>query len=111
MRPVKDYRLQFPKTLSTYSIAVLNFCRIKTSFRLKIDLFIVGSVAVDVTGRHIGKGEGFADLEFAMAASHHQAVGPDTVFVTTFNDAQVFENPLPGKLTYQNDSGLLYHII
>ena len=65
--------------------------------RLKIDLFVVGSVAVDTTGRRLGKGEGFADMEFAMAASHHQAVGPDTVVVTTVHDAQVFEQPLPGE--------------
>ena len=65
--------------------------------RLKIDLFVVGSVAVDTMGRRLGKGEGFADMEFAMAASHHQAVGPDTVVVTTVHDAQVFEQPLPGE--------------
>ena len=63
-----------------------------------MDLVVVGSVAVDITGRRIGNGEGFSDLEFAMAASHHQAVGPDTVVVTTVHDVQVFEEELlPGE--------------
>ena len=63
-----------------------------------MDLVVVGSVAVDITGRRIGKGEEFSDLEFAMAASHHQAVGPDTVVVTTVHDVQVFEEELlPGE--------------
>ncbi len=52
---------------------------------------VVGSVAVDVAGRRIGKGEGFTDLEFAMGASHHNAVGPDTIVVTTVHDVQVFD--------------------
>jgi hypothetical protein len=33
-----------------------------------------------------------------MAASHHHAVGPDTIVVTTVHDVQVFEEePLPGE--------------
>ena len=31
--------------------------------RIKLDLVVVGSVAVDKSGHRIGKGEGFADLE------------------------------------------------
>ena len=42
--------------------------------RIKLDLVVIGSVAVDKLGHRIGKGEGFADLEFAMAASHHTAL-------------------------------------
>lgn len=58
--------------------------------RFKIDLFVVGCVAVDRCGRRLGKGEGFADLEWAMASSNHgSAVGPDTVVVTTVHDCQV----------------------
>lgn len=57
----------------------------------KVDLVVVGSVAVDKLGRRIGKGEGFADLEFAMAASDAcgNAVSPDTLVVTTVHDVQV----------------------
>ena len=70
--------------------------------RIKIDLVIVGSVAVDKLGHRIGKGEGFADLEFAMAASHHSAVNSETVIVTTVHDVQIFEE-LPSKLFEAHD--------
>jgi len=47
--------------------------------KLSIDLVVIGSVAVDKLGHRIGKGEGYADLEFALAASHHGAVNQDTI--------------------------------
>ena len=78
---------------------ILTECSLFVSFRLKVDLFVVGSVAVDTNGRRIGKGEGFADLEFAMGATHHHAVGPDTLVVTTVHDVQVFGHELlPGTI-------------
>ena len=71
--------------------------------KLRIDLVVLGSVAVDKLGRRIGKGEGFADLEFALAASHHQAaVGQDTVVVTSVHDCQVFDE-LPPNLFQSHD--------
>ena len=56
----------------------------------KVDLVVVGSVAVDRrTGRRIGKGEGFADLEWALAASNHGgAVSKNTLVATTVHDCQ-----------------------
>ena len=65
--------------------------------RLKLDLVIIGSVAVDRLGRRIGKGEGFADLEWSMAASHHSAVTQETVVISTVHDVQVFDE-LPESL-------------
>ena len=59
--------------------------------RLKVGLVVVGSVAVDRLGRRIGMGEGFADLEYAMAASHHSAVTQETVVISTVHDVQVFD--------------------
>jgi len=70
--------------------------------RIKIDLVVIGSVAVDRFGHRIGKGEGFADLEFAMGASHHGAVSADTVVITTVHDIQVFDK-LPEKLFEAHD--------
>ena len=62
-------------------------------FVYKVDLVVVGSVAVDRrTGRRIGKGEGFADLEWALAASNHGgAVGKNTLVATTVHDCQASE--------------------
>ncbi|PVD32520.1 hypothetical protein C0Q70_07960 [Pomacea canaliculata] len=56
--------------------------RISLTEKVTIDLVIVGSVAVSKEGFRIGKGEGFADLEYAMMATM-EAVGPNTVVVTT----------------------------
>ena len=47
---------------------------------------------VDIAGYRIGKGEGFADLEYAMMATMG-AVGADTVVVSTVHDDQVVEIP------------------
>ncbi len=70
--------------------------------RTKLDLVCVGSVAVDKLGRRIGKGEGFADLEFAMAASHHNAVTAETIVISTVHDVQVFDK-LPENLFQPHD--------
>ena len=45
---------------------------------------------------------GFADLEFAMAASHHSAITEDTLVVTTVHDCQVFDN-LPEDIFQSHD--------
>ena len=72
---------------------------------VKIDVVVLGSVAVDRLGHRIGKGEGFADLEFALAASFsgvEGAVTEDTVVVTTVHDCQVFDS-LPEQLFQDHD--------
>ena len=72
---------------------------------VRIDLLVLGSVAVDRLGHRIGKGEGFADLEFALGASYSGvggAVTEDTVVVTTVHDCQVFAS-LPEHLFQDHD--------
>uniref|UniRef100_A0A3Q2UP56 Methenyltetrahydrofolate synthase domain-containing protein n=1 Tax=Fundulus heteroclitus TaxID=8078 RepID=A0A3Q2UP56_FUNHE len=60
--------------------------------KVKVDLVVVGSVAVSETGCRIGKGEGFADMEWAMMASMG-AVDESTVVVTIVHDCQVLDVP------------------
>lgn len=55
---------------------------------LKIDLLVVGSVAVSKTGQRIGKGRGYADLEYAIL-TELKAVNSETVIVTNVEDSQV----------------------
>ncbi|XP_054856592.1 methenyltetrahydrofolate synthase domain-containing protein isoform X1 [Eublepharis macularius] len=57
-----------------------------------VDLVVVGSVAVSEKGWRIGKGEGFADMEYAMMVSMG-AVREDTVVVTAVHDCQVVDIP------------------
>lgn len=68
---------------------------------IKVDLIVIGSVAVSRTGRRIGKGEGFADLEYAMMRAV-KAVDDDTPIVTTVHDCQVFDE-LPDRLFGPHD--------
>jgi 5-formyltetrahydrofolate cyclo-ligase len=48
----------------------------------------MGSVAVTEDGARLGKGGGFADLEFALATAAGM-IGPETVIVTTVHEIQV----------------------
>lgn len=59
---------------------------------INVDLVIVGSVAVSKTGLRIGKGEGFADMEFAMMRCM-KAVNENTVVITTVHDCQIIDIP------------------
>ena len=53
-----------------------------------VDLVVMGSVAAGADGSRLGKGGGFADLEFALAAAAG-LIGPHTVTVTTVHELQV----------------------
>ncbi|MEQ2229101.1 hypothetical protein ILYODFUR_015478, partial [Ilyodon furcidens] len=68
--------------------------------KVKVDLVVVGSVAVSEKGCRIGKGEGYADMEWAMMASMG-AVHESTVVVTVVHDCQVVD--IPEKLIGSHD--------
>lgn len=55
-----------------------------------VELVVTGCVAVDRTGARLGKGGGFADLEFALAREAG-LVGDQTVVATTVHPRQVLE--------------------
>ncbi|XP_037373949.1 methenyltetrahydrofolate synthase domain-containing protein [Talpa occidentalis] len=73
--------------------------------RVAVDLVVVGSVAVSEKGWRIGKGEGYADLEYAMMASMG-AVGPGTPVVTIVHDCQVVD--IPESLLEDHDLSVDY---
>jgi 5-formyltetrahydrofolate cyclo-ligase len=54
-----------------------------------VDLVVTGCVAVGEDGARLGKGGGFSDLEFALAAAAG-LVDAGTRVVTTVHDAQVY---------------------
>ncbi|RUS72380.1 hypothetical protein EGW08_019860 [Elysia chlorotica] len=68
--------------------------------KVKIDLIIVGSVAVSRKGYRIGKGKGFADLEYAMMRTMG-AIDANTVVVTSVHDSQVVD--IPEELVEEHD--------
>lgn len=69
--------------------------------KVKVDLVVLGSVAVSKEGYRIGKGEGYADLEFAMMM-RMGAVSQETIVASTVHDCQVFDT-LPAQLFKAHD--------
>ena len=55
-----------------------------------IDLIVTGSVAVDRQGHRIGKGEGYAELEYAILREL-ELIDEDTPIATTVHDVQIVE--------------------
>ncbi len=69
----------------------------------RIDLVVQGCVAVDADGARLGKGGGFADLEFAITSAAG-LLGDDVLVATTVHDAQVLDR---GRIpTCDHDIGL-----
>lgn len=60
----------------------------------RIDLVVVGSVAVNARGARLGKGGGYSDLEFALARQLG-AVGEATPVLTTVHELQVVDDDIP----------------
>ncbi|CAL4911414.1 unnamed protein product [Urochloa decumbens] len=60
--------------------------------RIKVDLIVIGSVAVDPSsGARLGKGEGFAELEYGMLR-YMGAIDDSTMIVTTVHDKQLVDD-------------------
>ncbi len=59
--------------------------RVKT-----VDMIVTGSVAVDRRGRRLGKGEGYAELEYGVLRSI-SVVDENTPIVTTIHDVQLVD--------------------
>ena len=59
-----------------------------------VDLVISGSVAVNRMGTRVGKGGGFADLEYGLAIAAG-VVSPETPVVSTVHPMQVLDEELP----------------
>lgn len=54
----------------------------------KIDLVIVGSVAVNLFGERVGKGEGYSEIEWALVREEGK-VEDNTPVITTVHDIQI----------------------
>lgn len=59
-----------------------------------VDLVVCGSVAVSPGGARIGKGEGYSDLEFALALETGK-VTPQTPILTNVHPLQVIDEEFP----------------
>jgi 5-formyltetrahydrofolate cyclo-ligase len=77
-----------PRKAASISGAARSARRVRLSELSPVDLVVMGSVAAGQDGARLGKGGGFADLEFALAAAAG-LIGPRTVTVTTVHELQV----------------------
>jgi 5-formyltetrahydrofolate cyclo-ligase len=83
-----DHLSDPPRKAASISGASRSARRVRLTDLTPVDLVVMGSVAAGEDGSRLGKGGGFADLEFALAAAAG-LIGPDTVCVTTVHELQV----------------------
>jgi 5-formyltetrahydrofolate cyclo-ligase len=77
-----------PRKAASISGATRSARRVTLAELSPVDLVVMGCVAAGEDGARLGKGGGFADLEFALATAAG-LIGPDTVCVTTVHELQV----------------------
>src|SRR6201994_920954 len=77
-----------PRKAASISGASRSARRIPVADLSEVGLVVSGCVAVGEDGARLGKGGGFADLEYALASAAG-LIGPDTVVVTTVHELQI----------------------
>lgn len=98
-----DRLAESPRKASSIKGASRNATTVSLDELEPVDLVVTGCVAVDESGARLGKGGGFSDLEYALAATAG-LIGSDTVVVTTVHERQVRE---PGEIPMgEHDFGL-----
>ncbi|NMH96962.1 5-formyltetrahydrofolate cyclo-ligase [Pseudonocardia acidicola] len=83
-----DHLADPPRRAVSIKNATRSARRVAVADLSPVELVVTGCVAVGEDGARLGKGGGFADLEFALA-SEAGLIGPDTVVVTTVHELQV----------------------
>ena len=83
-----DHLSEPPRNAASISGAARSARRVTLADLSPVDLVVMGSVAAGEDGARLGKGGGFADLEFALATAAG-LIGPHTVAVTTVHELQV----------------------
>src|SRR5215472_15570835 len=72
-----DHLAGTPRSAASISGAARSARRVALSDLPEVDLVVMGSVAAGEDGARLGKGGGFADLEYALATAAG-LIGPDT---------------------------------
>jgi 5-formyltetrahydrofolate cyclo-ligase len=83
-----DHLADPPRKAASIAGATRSARRVAVAELEPVDLVVSGCVAVGEDGARLGKGGGFADLEFALAVAAG-LIGPDTLVVTTVHELQV----------------------
>jgi 5-formyltetrahydrofolate cyclo-ligase len=83
-----DHLADKPRAAASIRGAGRSARRVAVADLAPVDLVVTGCVAVGADGARLGKGGGFADLEFALAGAAG-LIGPRTLVVTTVHELQV----------------------
>ncbi len=83
-----DQLTEPPRKAASISGASRSARRVALAELTPVDLVVMGCVAAAEDGARLGKGGGFADLEFALASAAG-LIGPGTLSVTTVHELQV----------------------
>jgi len=83
-----DHLAGTPRAAASISGAARSARKVALGELPEVDLVVMGSVAAGQDGARLGKGGGFADLEYALATLAG-LIGPHTVCVTTVHELQV----------------------
>jgi 5-formyltetrahydrofolate cyclo-ligase len=83
-----DHLADKPRAAASIRGASRSARRIAVADLAPVDLVVTGCVAVGEDGARLGKGGGFADLEFALASAAG-LIGTGTLVVTTVHELQV----------------------
>jgi 5-formyltetrahydrofolate cyclo-ligase len=83
-----DHLADPPRKAASIAGATRSARRVTVAELSPVELVVTGCVAAGEDGARLGKGGGFADLEFALATAAG-LIGPDTLVVTTVHELQV----------------------
>ena len=83
-----DHLSEPPRKAASISGAARSARRVALADVSPVNLVVMGSVAVGEDGARLGKGGGFADLEFALATTAG-LIGPHTTCLTTVHELQL----------------------
>ena len=83
-----DHLSEPPRKAASIGGAARSARRVTLAELSPVDVVVMGSVAAGEDGARLGKGGGFADLEFALATAAG-LIGPHTTCVTTVHELQV----------------------
>ncbi|GAA2275407.1 5-formyltetrahydrofolate cyclo-ligase [Glycomyces scopariae] len=83
-----------PEEAATRDAAEAHSLLVGAEAMQRLDLVVSGSVAVNREGARIGKGRGYADIEYGML-TEAGLIDDHTVIATTVHDLQVLDEPLP----------------
>jgi 5-formyltetrahydrofolate cyclo-ligase len=83
-----------PAEAATREHAARHARKIAVEDMRRVDMVVVGSVAVNRRGTRVGKGAGYSDIEVALLQEAGR-IGPSTVIVTTVHALQIVDDAIP----------------